>query len=101
MDDLVALPGGDLVEAGLRDLALGRETERGLLVAVATTRLRQLGIAVPEHPFTAPEHRLYDLLGRQDPTDAYGRYNALLRRLASFIHALEHEGARRARGLRG
>lgn len=39
---LRALPGGDLVEKGLRDLADGRETLEALLVAIGEPRLRRL-----------------------------------------------------------
>jgi hypothetical protein len=80
------LPGADLVEAGLRDLARGRETVEALLVAIGAPRLRQLGLAVPESA-PEPEHRLYDLLAREDAASAHARYNALLRRLVSFERA--------------
>jgi hypothetical protein len=95
MPDWVELPGGDLVREGLSDLRLGRETPLALLVAIGAPRLRRLGIAVPS--LEAPEHRLYDLLARDEPDSAHSRYNALIRRLVSFERALECESARAAR----
>jgi hypothetical protein len=87
-DDLSALPGGDLVQAGLREIAAGVEPAESLLVSVASRRLGAAGLTVPP-PFPDPELRLYDLLERADPAGAYGQYNALLRRLVSFERALE------------
>jgi hypothetical protein len=42
-----ALPGGDIIDAGLQDLRDGRETIAALLVAIGAPRLRQLGLQVP------------------------------------------------------
>jgi hypothetical protein len=81
------LPGADLIEAGLIDLAGSVESVPGLLVAIGAPRLRQLGIAVPE-TVRDPEHRLYTLLARDDPDSAHSRYNALIRRLVSYERAL-------------
>ena len=39
-----ALPGQDLIEAGLLDLQAGRETIEALLVAIGEPRLRRLGL---------------------------------------------------------
>lgn len=85
MDD--RLPGGDIVEAGLRDLRAGRDTAPALLVASFASRLRREGLAIPPCP-PEPEHRLYRLLAREDPDSAHGRYNALVRRMVSFVRAL-------------
>ena len=87
--DLGGLPGADLIEQGLQDLAAGRETVEAALVAVGTPRLRAAGLEVPESPFAIAEHRLWELLAAQDEGSAHGRYNALLRRLVSFERALE------------
>jgi hypothetical protein len=81
------LPGADLVDRGLADLAAGIESVNALLVAIGAPRLRQLGVRVPGAP-SHPEHRLYQLLARDDPDRAHSRYNALLRRLVSFERAL-------------
>jgi hypothetical protein len=82
------LPGGDLIEAGLRDLHAGVESAPALLVAIGAPRLRRLGFAVPTS-IPDPEHRLYALLHRDDPRGAHSRYNALIRRLVSFERAAE------------
>ena len=88
------LPGGDLVAQGLADLEAGNLSEYALLVLVAEPRLAPLGIIprknvpAPSHPI---EHALYTLLEEKYGDDAYGRYNSLLRRMASFAHALERE----------
>jgi hypothetical protein len=82
-----ALPGNDLIAAGLRDLQAGRETIESLLVAVGAPRLRQLGLELPNELPENPEHRLYALLAESDSDSAHGRYNALIRRLVSFERA--------------
>ncbi|MGH9319528.1 MAG: hypothetical protein ACRD21_14390 [Vicinamibacteria bacterium] len=87
-----ALPGGDLVEKGLRDLAEGVETEEALLVSIGSHRLRAAGVPVPDRRFEDPERRLYDRLAREDEDSAHSRYNALLRRLTSFEDAAECVG---------
>ena len=85
---LHGLPGAELIEEGLRDLATGVESVPALLVAIGAPRLRRSGLDVPDGPLS-PEHRLYDLLARESPRAAHSRYNALIRRLVSFERALE------------
>ena len=87
MDD--ALPGADLIEAGLNDLRAGRETIAALLVAIGAPRLRALGLELPPHLPDNPEHRLYDFLAKEDSDSAHSRYNAYLRRLVSYERAAE------------
>ncbi len=87
-----ALPGGDLVEKGLRDLQGGRETAEALLVSIGAARLRAAGVPVPEARFDRPERRLYEILAREDQDSAHSRYNALLRKLVSFEDAVECVG---------
>lgn len=87
--DLAGLPGAELVEEGLRDLAAGKETIPALLVAIGEPRLRRIGLPVPDHPFDHPEHRLWALLAEPDSDSAHSRYNALIRRLVSFERAAE------------
>jgi hypothetical protein len=84
-----ALPGADLIQEGLRDLQAQRETLASLLVAIGSPRLRRLGIQLPDTLPDNPEHRLYDLLARDEPDAAHSRYNALIRRLVSFEQAAE------------
>lgn len=84
-----ALPGAELIEAGLRDLRQGKETIEALLVSIGAPRLRRIGLELPEISYSSPEHRLYDLLAHDDPDSAHSRYNALIRRLVSFERAAE------------
>jgi hypothetical protein len=81
------LPGQDLIEAGLADLHAGRETVAGLLVAIGSPRLKQLGLDLPAQLPPDPEHRLYDLLAQVDQDSAHSRYNAFIRRLVSYERA--------------
>ena len=83
-----SLPGHELVEKGLDDLARGLETVEALLVSIAAARLSRLGFAVAA-PLPSPEHRLYALLRAEDPDSAHSRYNALVRRVVSFERAAE------------
>src|SRR5882672_9038225 len=87
---LTGIPGAELVLEGLRELKRGRPGECGLLVLIASPRLRRLGIKLPEwtegsFPY---EHQLYSLLETAHGDGAYSRYNSLLRRIVSFSHAL-------------
>ena len=80
------LPGADLVETGLRDLAAGRESVESLLVSMGAPRLRALGISVAS-PFDDAELRLYRMLADRHGLAAHSRYNALVRRIVSFQRA--------------
>jgi hypothetical protein len=84
-----ALPGGELIEQGLADLARGVESVEALLVSIGAPRLRRAGVPVPDPALRDPEHRLYALLAAQEPDAAHSRYNALIRRLVSFERAAE------------
>jgi hypothetical protein len=83
-----ALPGADLVEAGLADLTAGVESVPALLVAAFSMRLRRLGYAVPDRLPDEPLLQLYRLLER-NRADAHTHFNALLRRMVSFAEAAE------------
>ena len=83
-----SLPGWDLVERGLDDLARGVESADALLVSIGAPRLRALGLTI-ESPIADPEHRLYQWLAADDPDAAHARYNALIGRLVSFERAAE------------
>lgn len=83
------LPGADLVGRGVRDLAAGRRSVEALLVSRASVRLRSCGVPVGE-PLPDADHELYRLLAQRDGTGAHSAYNALTRRLVSFMHAAEH-----------
>ncbi len=83
------LPGRDVVEQGLADLAAGVESVASLLVAIGAPRLRELGLPV-SHSWTNPEHQLYQrLVEAYGPDEAHSRYNALIRQLVSFERAAE------------
>jgi len=82
------LPGAELIEVGLRDLARGLETEAALLVSIGAPRLARLGFDVSGALQNA-EHRLYERLSAGDSDSAHSRYNALIRRLVSFERAAE------------
>jgi hypothetical protein len=84
-----ALPGAELVRAGLSDLARGVESIPALLVAIGAPRLRSAGIELPERLPDSPERRLYDHLAREDADSAHSRYNAWIRRLVSYERARE------------
>jgi hypothetical protein len=83
-----ALPGEDLIQRGLADLAAGVESVESLLVSIGAPRLAALGLPV-SNAFPHPEHRLYELLSAEDSDSAHSRYNALIRRLVSYERAAE------------
>jgi hypothetical protein len=78
------LPGWELVSAGLEDLAAGRVTVEAALVRSASIQLRSLGLEVPA--LEGEGASLYDLVSaRVGEAEAHSQYNALRRRLASFL----------------
>lgn len=98
MEEHHDLPGAELIDEGLRDLACGVESAAALLVGIGAPRLRRLGVPVlPDSRLPAdPELRLYRLLCREEGKGAYSRYNSLVRRLISFEQGLERRVGRRA-----
>ena len=90
--DFSRLPGGDLVQQGLRDLAESQDSEAADLVLIGAPRLRRLGLDVPLDRSAGAEHRLYLRLAAVDADSAHSRYNALIRRLVSFERAAECAG---------
>ncbi len=86
------IPGEDLVEQGLADLAENRLTDCSLLVLITAPRLRRLGIKIPDRPFPRPyEHQLYARLDERFGRGAHSQYNSLIRRIVSYARALERE----------
>ena len=83
------LPGEDLISTGVEDLCAGRETMEALLVAIGVPRLGRIGLELPPVLPANPEHRLYELLARDDQDSAHSRYNSLIRRLVSYERAAE------------
>jgi len=84
--DVAHFPGAELIEAGLADLTAGLVTIESLLVSIAAPGLRDVGLAVGQ-PIPDAELQLYVLLSARDGLAAHSRYNALLRRVASFRQA--------------
>lgn len=96
--DFSGLPGADLVENGLRDLAANVRSAEALAVALFEPRLRTLGIAISgSHGGETLNLELYELLEEQYGVEAHSQYNALLRRVISFASALEREASARGR----
>jgi hypothetical protein len=94
--DIAGLPGADLVTEGTADLRAGRDTAYAALVRSAAPRLREIGLSVPQPDADQPgAHRLWELLSEGDLASAYGRYNALLGRMASFADAAEQRASQR------
>lgn len=95
-EQAAALPGSEIVLAGVRDLQLDRETVNALAVSSAATRLRELGMPVPEQGGSGrpAAHRLYELIAAEAGDGAHSRYNAVLARVASFARAAERAGTR-------
>jgi hypothetical protein len=92
--DFEGLPGAEIVEPGLNDLAAGVISAEALAVALFAPRLRPLGVNVPDCPLPSPQtHALYTLLEDRYGNEAHSRYNALLRRIISFASALEREAS--------
>lgn len=88
--NLHQLPGANFILPGLMDLQNGESHTIGaLLVAIAATRLKKAGLAIPlQNLAPEPELSLYQLLG-QKGNNAYSDYNALLNTLQSFCNAIE------------
>jgi hypothetical protein len=82
------LPGQDLIEQGVADLARGVTSVEALLVSIGAPRLRHVGVNV-SNPILSPEMKLYELLAESGSDSAHSRYNALIRRLVSFERAAE------------
>src|SRR3954471_3678257 len=86
--DEASLPGQELVEQGLADLAQDRLTDCSLLVLIAAPRLRRLGIAIQMRPLSQPwEHQLYDRLNERLGAGAHSYYNSLIRRVVSYARS--------------
>jgi hypothetical protein len=83
-----SLPGGDVVDTGLADLAAGTVSAASLAVSLAAPRLRREGVPVP-HGSVQPdaEDRLYELLSAAAGDLAHARYAAHLEQIASFADA--------------
>jgi hypothetical protein len=86
------LPGEEIAQTGLVDLAQGRVSDFSLLVQIAAPRLRRLGFQIPDRPFPRPyEHELYARLDNRLGAAAHSYYNSLIRRIVSYARSLERE----------
>ena len=84
------LPGADLIAQGLTDARAGKLTVFVCLIWIAMPALQRSGLLPSDCALTPcqdPELTMYRLLQREGG-DAFGRYNALLRRLVSFERSL-------------
>jgi hypothetical protein len=88
---LERVPGWELVSVGLADLDAGRQTVPAMLVASASIRMGELGLNVAPIDVADPQVRMYELLEAEvGEGQAHGRYNALRRRLSSFLRGARH-----------
>jgi hypothetical protein len=83
------LPGADLVEKGISDLARGVISIEAWLVSIGADRLKNSSGIEISGALDQPETGLYEALAREDQDSAHSRYNALVRRLVSFERAVE------------
>ena len=87
---LAGLPGADRIIEGLRDFQENRHTIASCMIRMARRRLgkaRLLEVTPPKDD--GAELDLYRLLSHEG-NQAHSRYNALIRELVSFEHALDH-----------
>ena len=92
-EDLKSLPGAEIVLPGILDLEAGRDSVNAIAVQCAATRLRRIGLNAPDVEGDVPAaHRLYARLSGALGDAAHSRYNAILRRVASFAGAAERAG---------
>lgn len=87
-DAYTALPGGELIRDGLRDLAEGRETIESLLVSIGEPRLRRVGLIIKQ-AISDPDVRLYNRLAHEYGNAAHSKYNSYIRLLVSLERAAE------------
>jgi len=83
------IPGEDLIEQGIHDLAQGLDTIPAFLVSIGAPRLRRLGLPIPPKVLPSPERGLYERLRSSNPNAAHSQYNALIRRLVSYERTAE------------
>jgi hypothetical protein len=85
--EVLGLPGGEIIDAGMAALARGEETVESLLVSLAAPRLKREGVPLPREVFKDGDVKLYRLLERDDAGLAHSRYRACLRQAESFANA--------------
>jgi hypothetical protein len=89
-DLLAGLPAAGRIHEGLRDHRENRHTIPACLVRMARPRLARADLMSPSPSHdTCAELDLYQLLSSEGQR-AHSCYNALVRELISFEHALDH-----------
>jgi hypothetical protein len=84
----LGLPGGDVVDSGLADLADGTVSPASLAVSLAAPRLRREGVPISiDSAQPDAEDRLYELLSATAGDLAHARYAAYLEQVVSFADA--------------
>jgi hypothetical protein len=94
---LQGLPGASQIVTGLSDYHAHRHSIPACLVRMARPRLIKAGMMPPAPPTDdGAELDLYQLVSALEENHSYSRYNALVRELVSFEHALDHRLSRLA-----
>lgn len=85
------LPGGDILDRGLRSMSKGEVDENSLLLLIGAYRLRRCDIPITPLDLgdSFPEDKLYELLTNKHADQAYRVFKSLTRRLVSLENALE------------
>lgn len=90
----LGIPGGAIVDRGLRDFLMEYPSKEAYLVALAAPRLHREGVPVPtpsekwNTDTPDPYTKLYRLIEMEDVELAHARYNAYLQQMVSFANAL-------------
>src|SRR2546425_6549599 len=81
------LPGGEILEPGLRDLRAGVRSVSALLIMIAAPRLARCGISIPGElsPSSLPEHELYNLLVAEQGPERSEEHTSELQSLAYLV----------------
>ena len=93
LEDIIVLPGGELIAQAYRDLAgQSWKTEAVLIMVLYTTRLKRLGFSLPSLPISTLDTKfvLYSLLA-QKQADPFSAFKALENRLLKLCSFLERE----------
>lgn len=81
------LPGSEIVVKGMSDLGRNLVTIESLALLICRPEMLRIGIYFPDmSSISRPrELELYTLIENESGRDSHTRYNAILRRLVSFI----------------
>ena len=85
------LPGYELIEKGLLDISLNRESYFTALLYSAESKLAKLGINLGGLRPPDAVSQMYGFLQSEFGDGAHSKFNALNRRLISFCKSLEHQ----------